>query len=58
MAPAGDRNRPPIRSFNNLNMSDAHAGQVWRAWLAEHGARLWLITRQWAGSKAHADDVL
>jgi len=58
MAPAGDRNRPPMRSFNNLNMSDAHSGQDWRAWFAEHGARLRPIARQWAGSKAHADDVL
>ncbi len=47
-----------MRSFNNLNMSDAHSGQGWRAWFAEHGAKLRLIARQWTESKAHADDVL
>ena len=39
-------------------MHDAHSGQDWRAWFAEHGARLRLIARQWARSDADADDVL
>ena len=39
-------------------MSDAHAEQDWRAWFAEHGARLRLIARQWTRSEADADDVL
>jgi DNA-directed RNA polymerase specialized sigma24 family protein len=39
-------------------MSDAHSGQGWRAWFAEHGARLRLIARQWTGNKAYADDIL
>ena len=41
-----DGNRPPRRSFDNLNMHDAYSGQDWRAWFAEHGARLRLIARQ------------
>ncbi|MEY4272116.1 MAG: polymerase sigma factor SigW [Verrucomicrobiota bacterium] len=39
-------------------MSDAHADQDWRAWFAEHGARLRLIARQWTRSEADADDVV
>lgn len=39
-------------------MHDAHAGQDWRAWFAEHGARLRLVARQWTRSEADADDVL
>ncbi len=39
-------------------MTDAHAEQDWRAWFAEHGARLRLIARQWTRSDADADDVL
>lgn len=39
-------------------MHDAHAEQDWRAWFAEHGARLRLIARQWTRSEADADDVL
>ena len=39
-------------------MPDAHAGQDWRAWFAEHGARLRLIARQWTRSEADADDVV
>jgi RNA polymerase sigma-70 factor (ECF subfamily) len=58
MARVVDGNRPPLRSFNNLNMPDAHAGQDWRAWFAEHGARLRLIARQWTRCEADADDVL
>gem|GEM_PF-2156606 len=58
MAPVAGRNRPPLRSFNNLNITAAPAGQDWRAWFAEYGARLRLIARQWTRGKAHADDVL
>ncbi len=58
MARVGDGNRPPLRSFNNLNIPDAHSGQDWRAWFAEHGARLRLIARQWTRCEADADDVL
>jgi RNA polymerase sigma-70 factor (ECF subfamily) len=39
-------------------MIDAHADQDWRAWFAEHGARLRLIARQWTRSEADADDVV
>ena len=39
-------------------MPDAHADQDWRAWFAEHGARLRLIARQWTRSEADADDVV
>ncbi|MEO0039806.1 MAG: polymerase sigma factor SigW [Verrucomicrobiota bacterium] len=39
-------------------MTDAHAEQDWRAWFAEHGARLRLIARQWTRGEADADDVL
>ena len=39
-------------------MPDAHSGQDWRAWFAEHGARLRLIARQWTRCEADADDVL
>ena len=39
-------------------MTDAHAEQDWRAWFAEHGARLRLIARQWTRCDADADDVL
>ncbi len=39
-------------------MTDAHAEQDWRAWFAEHGARLRLIARQWTRTDADADDVL
>jgi RNA polymerase sigma-70 factor, ECF subfamily len=39
-------------------MNDAHPEQDWRAWFAEHGARLRLIARQWTRSDADADDVL
>ena len=39
-------------------MHDAHAEQDWRAWFAEHGARLRLIARQWTRSEADADDIL
>jgi len=53
-----DGNRPLLRSLDNLNMPDAHSGQDWRAWFAEHGARLRLIARQWTRCEADADDVL
>ena len=39
-------------------MSDAHSAQDWRAWFAEHGARLRLVARQWTRSDADADDVV
>jgi RNA polymerase sigma-70 factor (ECF subfamily) len=39
-------------------MTDAHAEEDWRAWFAEHGARLRLIARQWTRCEADADDVL
>lgn len=39
-------------------MTDAHAEQDWRAWFAEHGARLRLVARQWTRSEADADDIL
>lgn len=39
-------------------MSDAHSDQDWRAWFAEHGARLRLVARQWTRSDADADDVV
>ncbi len=39
-------------------MSDARVSGDWRAWFAEHGARLRLIARQWTRSEADADDVL
>jgi hypothetical protein len=45
MARVGDGNRPPRRSFDNLNMHDAYSGQDWRAWFAEHGVRLRQIAR-------------
>jgi DNA-directed RNA polymerase specialized sigma24 family protein len=38
-------------------MPDAHAGQDWRAWFAEQGARLLLIARQWTSGKADADEL-
>ena len=63
LAPAqngpGGRQKPPAASLLiNLNMTAAPAGQDWRAWFAEYGARLRLIARQWTSGKAHADDVL
>jgi RNA polymerase sigma-70 factor (ECF subfamily) len=39
-------------------MSDAHSEQDWRAWFAEHGARLRLVARQWTRCEADADDVV
>ena len=39
-------------------MSDAHSAQDWKAWFAEHGARLRLVARQWTRCDADADDVL
>ena len=39
-------------------MQDAHSGQDWRAWFAEHGARLRLVARQWTRCDADADDVI
>ena len=53
-----DKPRPRVRSLHNHRMHDAHSGQDWRAWFAEHGARLRLIARQWARSDADAEDVL
>ena len=58
MARVVDGSRPLLRSLDNLNMPDAHSGQDWRAWFAEHGARLRLIARQWTRCEADADDVL
>jgi len=58
MGPSTDKIRPRVRSLHNHRMHDAHSGQDWRAWFAEHGARLRLIARQWTRSEADADDVL
>lgn len=53
------RQTPPSGALiHNHRMQDTHSGQDWRAWFAEHGARLRLIARQWTRSEADADDVL
>jgi RNA polymerase sigma factor (sigma-70 family) len=33
-------------------------GDPWRTWLAEHGAALVLLARQWASTQADAEDVV